>query len=352
MSNTSAQPGQLEFGLVGCSSCLERIREEICQCAAYDASVLIMGPTGTGKELIARAIHLQSPRAARPFIPVDCTTITGPLFASQLFGHRKGAFTGAEYETLGCFRAAHGGTIFLDEIGDLEIDLQAKLLRVLQEQTVVPVGSHDGVPIDVRVVAATNRDLKRQVVDRRFREDLFFRLNVITLETVGLDSRREDIPPLCEHFLSELADRSGFPRKHLSPGALELLTAFEWPGNVRQLQHVLEQAAITCESELITLPFVHGLIEKARLPRRRRRSRYAMPAYSAEAPPETVSPREPSSPWKTLDELEDEHLRSTIDRTYYNQTAAANLLGISRYALIRKLKRHGISIRRPNSSPA
>ena len=349
----------MDFGLVGCSAWLDCIRKEITRCAVYDASVLITGPTGTGKELIARAIHRQSPRAAQPFIPVDCTTLTSALFASQLFGHRKGAFTGAEHETLGCFRAAQGGTIFLDEIGDLELDLQAKLLRVLQERIVVPVGGHEGTPIDVRVVAATNRDLKRDVVRRRFREDLYFRLNVVSLETIGLCRRPDDIPKLCEHFLDQLGKRSGFPRKSLSSGAIELLTLFEWPGNIRQLQHVIEQAAILCQEDVITLPLVHELLERARLPHRRRRQHSptviehaAREGGSAAEGVEVRSGGDCAGPvWKTLNDVEDEHIRSTIDRTYYNQTAAADLLGISRYALIRKLKRLKISVTRPESAP-
>ena len=357
MKNTSIDSQRMPPGLVGRSEWVTCIQAEIARCATYEASVLITGPTGTGKELIARAIHLQSPRAAQPFIPVDCTTLTSALFASQLFGHRKGAFTGADFETLGCFRAAQGGTIFLDEIGDLELDLQAKLLRVLQERTVVPVGGHEGLPIDVRVVAATNRNLKRDVVRRRFREELYFRLNVVSFETIGLRHRREDISVLCEYFLDQLGERSGFPRKTLSSGAIELLTLFDWPGNVRQLQHVIEQAAIICQEDVITLPLVHELIEKARLPHRRRRqhtsaqsddgNRQAGSLVEEEDGRGAASFTPPT--WKTLNEVENEHIRSTIDRTYYNQTAAASLLGISRYALMRKLKRFKISVTKPDS---
>ena len=359
MKNTSVESERNASGLAGCSEWVRRIQDEIARCAPYEAGVLITGPTGTGKELIARAIHLQSPRAAQPFIPVDCTTLTAALFASQLFGHRKGAFTGADYETLGCFRAAQGGTIFLDEIGDLKLDLQAKLLRVLQERTVVPVGGHEGRPIDVRIVAATNRDLKRDVVQRRSREDLYFRLNVVSLEAIGLCDRRDDIPALCEHFLDQLGKRSGFPRKSLSSGAMELLTLFEWPGNVRQLQHVIEQAAIICQEDVISLPLVHELIEKARLPERRRKQHASALVEDAGQPiGSTVEGAAFRSAgtcrpdvWKTLNQVENEHIRSTIDRTYYNQTAAADLLGISRYALMRKLKRFKISVTRPESAP-
>ena len=350
--------------LLGCSRWAHRIRDEISRLNGYDASVLITGPSGTGKELIARNIHRQSARVSGPFIPVDCTSITGALFASQLFGHRKGAFTGADHETLGCFRAANGGTIFLDEIGELDIDLQSKLLRVLEERVVVPVGGHDSVSIDVRVVAATNRDLKRDVVERRFREDLYFRLNVVTLETVGLRDRPEDIYPLLEHFLDRLAERTGFPRKQHSPGALELLASFDWPGNVRQLQHMLEQAVISCDGDLITLPLIQRLIEKSRFPKphrsvRRERTNQSMRLQHKSASdhrfrhaPELfhlpmVSRPDPASPdpplaWDTLDDMDRKYIRAAVEHTYYNQTAAAALLGISRHTLIRKMKRYGI----------
>ena len=175
----------------------------------YSTTVLIIGPSGTGKELIARAIHAHSRRAGKPFIAVDCAGVSGPLFAGHLFGHTKGAFTGAEKATLGCFRAADRGTLFLDEIGDLERDLQGKLLRVLQERLVTPLGSHTTLPVDVRVIAATNCDLKQMVAGGDFREDLYYRLNVVTIKTVPLRDRPEDILPLAQYFLQKIAGRRG-----------------------------------------------------------------------------------------------------------------------------------------------
>ena len=180
---------------------------------AHASNVLITGPSGTGKELIARAIHAHSPRADKPFIAVDCAGVTGSLFAGHLFGHVKGAFTGAEHETLGCFRAADRGTIFLDEIGELDRELQGKLLRVLQERVVTPLGSHATVPVDVRVIVATNSDLEQMVAGGRFREDLFYRLNVVAVKTIPLRDRREDILPLAEYFLQKMAGRLGAPRR-------------------------------------------------------------------------------------------------------------------------------------------
>ena len=182
ISSSGREATSLE-AILGHSEWVERTRAVIRAVAAFPSSILITGDSGTGKELIARAIHALSPRFAHRFIPVDCASITGPLFASHMFGHLKGAFTGASYNAVGCFRAADGGTIFLDEIGELDLELQAKLLRVLQERVVTPVGSHDGAPVDVRILAASNRDLQQAVAAGRFREDLYFRLNVVSIQT-------------------------------------------------------------------------------------------------------------------------------------------------------------------------
>ena len=210
---------------------------------------MITGASGTGKELIARAIHNISPRSPRRFIPVDCASITGPLFASHMFGHFKGAFTGATYNAVGCFRAAEGGTIFLDEIGELDLELQAKLLRVLQERVVTPVGSHDGMPVDVRVIVATNRDLQQDVAAGRFREDLYYRLNVVSIQTRPLRERVEDIEVLAEHFLRRFAVENGMPLKQLSERRKRQLRAYSWPGNVRELENAIERAILFSPGE-------------------------------------------------------------------------------------------------------
>src|SRR5262245_30041359 len=220
---------QSSSDLVGQSPATARLRFEIYRVAPYASNVLITGPSGTGKELVARQIHAHSPRARRPFIPVDCASMTGELMSSQLFGHVAGAFTGANCDALGCFRAANHGTLFLDEIGELEHALQAKLLRVLQERVVIPVGSYRGEPIDVRVVTATNRDLRAAVVERSFREDLYFRLHVVHLRTKALRDSPSDIPVLAEEFLNQLADE-GFPWHSLSTKATEVLVEYDWPG--------------------------------------------------------------------------------------------------------------------------
>ncbi len=237
--------------LIGESPWTVKVRKRILQVAGYNYSVLISGPSGTGKELVARAIHTHGPRASKPFIPVNCAALPGELFTSQVFGHQKGAFTGAAQSTLGCFRAADGGTLFLDEIGDLDFDLQAKLLRVLQERKVTPVGSHDGIPVDVRVMAATNRNLEQDVRAGRFRLDLYYRLNVISVETAALKDRPEDIAVLARHFLARAAVETGSSVKDLARATIALMQSYAWPGNIRELQNLIERAIVFAEGDTI-----------------------------------------------------------------------------------------------------
>ncbi len=348
--------------IVGVSAWTRQISDEILCVSGHDSSVVISGPTGTGKELIARAIHAHSLRADRPFVALNCSAIATNLFESHMFGHVKGAFTGAHYAAVGCFRAAEGGTIFLDEITELDIDLQAKLLRVLQENEVVPVGSHQGVPVDIRVIAATNRDFRAEVVAGRFREDLYYRLNVVSLTTLPLKDRPEDIEPLTVHCLVKLAERNGFPLKELSAGAVELLRSHDWPGNVRELENVLERAAVFSTDdvigvELLMKPLVStGLLQEAaaerRLPQPTQHDLLRVaPTESVCHDAEAVC-REARSDqsqtgqtsWLSLAELEKYHLRTTLEHTGYNQAAAARLLGVSARVLARKIRKHGIDV--------
>ena len=236
---------------VGQSGAFRSIIETIEMVAMRKSSVIISGETGTGKEMVARQIHAKSHRATQGFVPVDCTALNGNILESQLFGHVKGSFTGAVMDTVGFFRAADGGTLFLDEIGELDLDLQAKLLRVLQESSVTPVGATKPYPIDVRVICATNRDLKQMIRDGTFRPDLYFRLNIVTLEVPPLRDRREDVLILCDYFLEKQAALYSESVKQLSPETERILKSYGWPGNVRELANVIEHAHITSQTDVI-----------------------------------------------------------------------------------------------------
>jgi two-component system nitrogen regulation response regulator NtrX len=240
-----------KLAMVGESQLMTQLREQIGTAAPTNGRVLIYGENGTGKELVARSIHAFSRRATGPFVEVNCAAIPEELIESELFGYRKGAFTGAVTDHRGKFEAADGGTIFLDEVGDMSLKTQAKVLRVLQEQVVERVGGRGGVPVDVRVLAATNKDLRQAIDDGVFRDDLFFRLNVIPISVPPLRARRGDIPALAEHFLEEFAHEYGHRVKALDAGALTVLRSHEWPGNVRELRNVLERLAIMVPGEQI-----------------------------------------------------------------------------------------------------
>ena len=325
--------------LVGQSDWIEQLRAVIRAVAAYSSSVLVIGPSGTGKELVARAIHSLSPRAGKRFIPVDCASITGPLFASHMFGHRKGAFTGASYNAVGCFRAADGGTIFLDEIGELDMELQAKLLRVLQERVVTPVGSHDGAPVDVRVIAASNRDLRAEVAAGRFREDLYFRLNVVSIETRPLRERGDDIEMLAEHFLRRLAVENGMPLKELSDPARRQLRAYDWPGNVRELENAIERAILFSPGECIEAGLLPGASSNGA---DKAFDEVAVIGFDT-AVRQTISHVSRDGRWLTAAEVEREHILRTLEHTGHNQSAAARLLGIDRHQLRRRMLEYGLT---------
>ena len=236
------------------------VLERVGRVARSEASVLITGPSGSGKELLSQSIHDASPRANQAFVAVNCGAIPEGLMESELFGHVKGAFTGAMRDSAGLFRAAHGGTIFLDEIGEMPLPMQVKLLRVLQERKLRPVGSNVEVSVDVRVVAATHRDLGADMQSNQFREDLYYRLSVIQLEVPPLKERREDIAPLAIHFLKQLSQRYSQPLQGFTPEALRLLTSHDWPGNVRQLFNVIEQCVALADGPLIIHPLVADAI--------------------------------------------------------------------------------------------
>ena len=253
LRQVNVAPMPLFEGIVGSSPVLAGLLWRVSKVAATDSTVLVAGETGTGKELIARAIHRRSRRASRAFVAVNCAALARDLMASELFGHEKGAFTGAVQRRVGRFELADGGTIFLDEIGELPVETQVTLLRVLQEREFERVGGRDRIRIDVRVIAATNRDLSVAVADGRFRQDLFYRLNVFPLEVPPLRERQEDIPALVEHFVGRYARKAGKTFRRIRKGTLDHLQSYPWPGNVRELQNVLERSVIVSDTDEFTL---------------------------------------------------------------------------------------------------
>lgn len=298
----------------GRSPAMRKVLELIDKVAPTDATVLVLGESGTGKELVARRIHHLSPRRDRPLVAVHCATFPENLLESELFGYERGAFTGATRRKVGHFEYADGGTIFLDEVGELPTSVQAKLLRFLQEKQFTRIGGVEPVRVDVRVIAATNRDLEREVMEGRFREDLFYRLNVFPIELPPLRERREDIPLLVEHFLRQ----RNRPPDVVSPEAMEALLTYDWPGNVRELENVIERALILAGEERITpdlLPFGRP---KA--------------GAKVELPDEGVN----------LEEVERELIIQALEKTGWNKAKAAKLLGISRRRLYSRMEALGI----------
>ncbi|HDZ20893.1 hypothetical protein LCGC14_0274630 [marine sediment metagenome] len=241
---TATTAKESEATLIGRSLCIRSLRHHLLRLSGYDVNVLLEGESGTGKELVARLVHRVSARRDGPFVGVNCAAIHESLLESELFGHEAGAFTGAEQATVGFLRAADGGTILLDEVGDMSESLQSKLLRVLEERAVIPVGGTQPVPIDIRVIAATNRDLARAVEEGTFRRDLYYRLNVIRLDIEPLRRRREDISLLVEYLLRQVATALALPVRSVSPAAMAILMAHDWPGNVRELGNVIQRAYV------------------------------------------------------------------------------------------------------------
>jgi Nif-specific regulatory protein len=307
-------------GIIGLTESMRRVRHLISKAAACSLPVLIQGDSGTGKELVARAIHQESGRQAQRFFSENCSAISESLLESELFGHVRGAFTGADRDRKGILELANGGTLFLDEIGDMSVRMQSKLLRALQEREVRPVGGKETIRVDVRVISATNRSLSNLIKEGSFREDLFYRINVITIDLPALRDRKEDISALVDHFLDRIAADTGLPRKQFSPGALELLAGYEWPGNVRELENVVQRAVALSESDRI---------EAAELPDRIRHLMI------------TEESREYSGAGKGGEQL-------MIEKALHNfegdKTHAARFIGWSRPKLYRRMRHYGISI--------
>ena len=320
LSRPSTEPA-----LVGHSPAIIQVMKTLARVAPSQASVLVMGETGTGKELVARTIHHFSDRADRRFVAVNCSALAEGLLESELFGHVKGAFTGASTARPGLFREADRGTLFLDEIGDISPGLQARLLRALQEHEIVPVGAETPVKVDVRVLAATHRDLPALVRDGRFREDLYYRLNVVTLVLPPLRERRQDIPLLLDHFLRALAVRHGRGPVAVDTEAQRRLLGYDWPGNIRELQNVLERAMLLAEQDVIGPEHLPGEVQ---------------PAVHASATPRPDSGT--SWPLRSLEDLEREHVQRVLTSMHGSREETARILGISRRTLTRMIQRWGL----------
>jgi transcriptional regulator with GAF, ATPase, and Fis domain len=323
--------------MIGASDAMKRLYGDIDKVAPTRATVLITGPSGTGKELVSRAIHRLSPRTDAPFIKVNCAAIPKELIESELFGHEKGSFTGAHGRKRGFFEQAHGGTLFLDEIGDMELAAQAKVLRVLQNGEVIRVGSEHALQVDVRVLAATNKDLGKEVAEGRFRDDLYFRLEVFPVRVPALSQRREDIPILARSFVEAFCRENGFCNKKIQPGVFEALARRAWPGNVRELKNVVERSAIL-SSDVITIadlpedPHASPFDEESEL--------------AAESDTTRPSARPPAGERLTLREYRDKVERAYIVQTLveldWNVSKAAVALGVERTNLHKKVRAYKI----------
>ncbi len=314
--------------IIGKSHAMKEIFRLIQQVAPTKSTVLITGESGTGKELVAKAIHNCSLRAEHPFIPLNCGNIPAELLESELFGYRKGAFTGAVATKKGLFEAAEGGTLFLDEIGNLSMELQAKLLRVIQEREFRRLGDVESLKVDVRILAATNEDLKDLVSQGRFREDLFYRLNVIKISLPPLRDRRDDIPILVEHFIQQYCRENGKKCCSLDKSAMEILMDHDWPGNVRELENVLERAVVLCGDETCITP---DLFPPEVIPRGQ-----PLAAKPAELPPDGLNLKD------AVSDYERSLILSALEKTGGSQKRAAQLLGLNATTLNEKIKRLGI----------
>ena len=310
--------------IIGNSPAMVRLLETVAQVAPSEATVLITGESGTGKELIAGAIHFNSARKDGPFIKMNCAAVTETLLESELFGHEKGAFTGAHRLKEGRFRQAHGGSLFLDEVSEMSLSMQAKLLRVLQEREITRVGGEEAIKVDVRVIAATNKDLAEEIQTGRFREDLYYRLNVVALHVPPLRERKEDIPLLAQHFLTLFAEKNHKSVKQITPQAMDRVLKYSWPGNVRELMNSVERAVVLSRSEYLDEQDLStGLREDA-----------------CEGP--LVPPPEAVPSALPLDEVEKVTILKTLESTAGNKSEAARRLGITRRTLHMKLKKYGM----------
>ena len=309
--------------IIGRSPTMAKLLETVAQVAPSEATVLVTGDSGTGKEMIAGAIHFNSPRKEGPFVKINCAAITETLLESELFGHERGAFTGAHRKKDGRFLQAHGGSLFLDEISEMSLAMQAKLLRVLQEREITRVGGEEVIKVDVRMIAATNKDLLQEIEASRFREDLYYRLNVVTLGIPPLKERREDIPLLAQHFLKLFNEKNHKQIKGFTPHTMDRLLKYDWPGNVRELMNTVERGVVLSRSEYL---------DEGQMPLdlNSESSRNGMPGM------ETISEELP------LEEVEKATILKTLESAGGNKSETARRLGITRRTLHKKLKKYGV----------
>jgi two-component system response regulator HydG len=309
--------------IIGRSPVMVKLMETVAQVAPTEATVLITGESGTGKEMIAGTIHFNSGRKDGPFVKLNCAAITETLLESELFGHEKGAFTGAYRKKEGRFRQAHRGSLFLDEISEMSLAMQVKLLRVLQEKEVTRVGGEEVIEVDVRIIAATNRNLLQEIETRRFREDLYYRLNVVTLNMPPLRDRREDIPLLARHFLKMFAKKNRKQINGFTPQAMDRLLKYDWPGNVRELMNAVERGVVLSRSDYLDEDELALILKDAPFPGE-------------------ISPKDAATTDMTLDEVEKESILQMLELTGGNKSEAARRLGVTRKTLHKKLKMYGV----------
>lgn len=336
--------------IIGKSAVMATLLDTVELAAPSDANILVTGGSGTGKELIASAIHYNSPRRDMPFIRINCAAITETLLESELFGHEKGSFTGAEKRRKGRFFQADGGSILLDEIGEMSLAMQAKLLRVIQEKEITPVGSEENIKVDVRVIASTNRDLKKMAEDGRFRDDLYFRLNVVTIEIPPLSSRSEDIPSLALHFLKLFSEKNHRDIKGFTPEAMDAMIRYGWPGNVRELMNCIERAVVLARSDYLSLA---DLPFSARVPQPSDANRHQLEEHhephgeigdkrtSETDSTANRSGEEPQLEDIPLADIEKKAVLRTLESASGNRSEAARRLGITRKTLLKKLRLYG-----------
>jgi two-component system nitrogen regulation response regulator GlnG len=340
---------QVEKNIIGNSPVMREVYKTIGKVAASDVTVLVQGESGTGKELVARAVHFNSGRLGKPFIAINCAAIPKELLESELFGSEKGSFTGSVERKLGKFEQANQGTLFLDEIGDMPLDLQSKILRVLQEREVTRTGGNQSIPVDVRIVAATNQELMEKVRLKEFREDLYYRLNVVPITLVPLRERREDIPLLVQYFLNRVCVEMDVPLKQCTDDAMTLLSGYSWPGNVRELENAIKRAVILSSDPLLSAADFSGLESAPGI----------VKGASQDASLEELVDTKLRSCLNGIEQLENGEIHSMVleqverpliriilEKTRWNQVKAADILGINRNTLRKKISELGIEMKR------